>query len=334
MMRLPTIRDVARKAHVSVATVSRVINDSPNVRPETRQRVLDAIEDLNFHPNPAAQRLSGGKTSTIGVIAPFFTRPAFATRLAGIQEILDESKYDLVLYSIRSLSQLEKRLSSLVGQNRVDGLISISVHIPEEMILEGDPDLPVVSLDDERIKHFPSIVIDNVYGGQLATQYLIDKGYTRIGFIGDSNDPHFNFVSSQRRFEGFRQALEAKMLAFEPQWHLFGLHGVEQAYRNALEIFRLPHQPEAIFAASDTQAFGVLKAAREVGLNVPDDVAVIGFDDIEASEYLNLTTIGAHLYDSGQMSARLLLRWLLAGDVHPDKWQTFLPLEIIERHTV
>lgn len=332
-MRSPTIRDVAQKADVSVATVSRVINGSGKVTDQTRDRVLEAIEALDFRPNTAAQRLSGGKTYTIGVISPFFTRPAFAHRLAGVQEVLDQSNYDLVLYSIRSLEQLHKRLRTLIGQNRVDGLVTISVHVPEQMLLEGAPDLPLVAVDDERISHFPSIVVDNIAGGRLATSYLVEKGYQKIGFVGDTDDPKFKFVSSQRRFAGYRQVLEEAGLPLNPAWHGFGPHGAETAYSEAQHILSAPDRPQAIFAASDTQAYGVLKAAEALGLAVPDDVAVIGFDDIEPSGYLNLTTVRANMYLSGQLSARYLLDWLEEGDLDEARWRTVLPLEVVERRS-
>lgn len=332
-MRSPTIRDVAKHAKVSVATVSRVINGSPQVRTVTRDRVLESIEQLGFQPNSAAQRLSGGKTHTIGVISPFFTRPAFAHRLAGIQEILDVSNYDLVLYSIRSLNQLTERLRVLINQNRVDGLITISVHIPEKLLLESPVELPVVTLDDERVENFPSIVIDNILGGRMATEYLIAKGHRKLGFIGDVDDSVFNFVSSQRRFEGFQQIIHQENLPFNPNWHAFGKHGAEVAHQNGLKVLSQEDRPSAIFVASDTQAYGVLKAAEELGLRVPDDIAIIGFDDIESSQYMNLTTIRAHMGDSGKLSAEYLLDWLRQGYVEEDRWRTFLPLEVVPRNS-
>ena len=123
---MPTIRDVARRAGVGVGTVSRVLNGSPQVREETRQKVLDAIQELNFSPNVAARQLSGGKTFTIGVVSPFFTFPSFVERLAGIQDVLDMSSYELVLYSIRSPEQTQRRLNALINQNRADDMGEMS----------------------------------------------------------------------------------------------------------------------------------------------------------------------------------------------------------------
>ncbi len=333
-MQPPTIRDVARRASVSVATVSRVLNGAPVVREPTRQRVLDAIEELGFSPNSAARQLSGGKTFTVGVISPLFTRPAFVERLAGIQTVLDASEYELVLYSIRSREQLEHRLRLLVGQNRVDGLITISVHFDEQAVLVARPALPVLTIDDERIEAYPAIVIDNVAGGVLATEYLLGKGHQYLGFIGDESNATFGFISTERRFEGFKNALMQAGMTPNDTWHRFGPHSREVAYQHASEILSLSERPTAIVAASDTQAFGVLAAARDLGLRVPYDVAVIGFDDIEPASYMNLTTVRANMHMSGKLAARYLLNWLTNGRPPQDQWQTTLPLEVIERKTV
>ncbi len=333
IMQSPTIRDVAKHAQVSVATVSRVLNNSARVREHTRQRVLTAIEELGFSPNSAARQLSGGKTYTIAVFSPLFTRPAFVERLAGIQHTLESSDFELVLFSVRSINQLNQQLSTLARQNRFDGLIMLSVSFEESLIFEANPDLPVIVIDDERASCYPSVVIDNVQGGQIATEHLINQGHRDIGFIGDEQDRVFGFNSSQRRFKGFQQALEANQLESNPIWNAFGPHARHVAHEQAKHILSLSHRPTAIVTASDTQAFGVLMAAEELGIRVPDDVAVIGFDNIEPAEYMNLTTVHARMFESGQLGAQILLDWVAAGEFGQDEWQTKLPLKIIVRKT-
>jgi DNA-binding LacI/PurR family transcriptional regulator len=333
-MHPPTIKDVAKHAGVGVGTVSRVLNGSSRVREETRQKVLATIKALGFSPNAAARQLSGGKTFTIGVITAFFTFPSFVERLIGIQDVLDESEYDLVLYSIRTPDQLYHRLRILVNQNRVDGLLILSLPFSEDEIRAANPNLPIVVVDNDIIQHYPRIAIDNVKGGELATNYLIEKGHQHIGFIGDPIENPFGFTSTRKRFEGYQRALEQAGLKCNPDWCLFGQYSQEAARHHAAQIFNLPQRPTAIFVAIDTLAFGVLEAARDAGLDVPDDIAVMGFDDIRAANYMRLTTVRQHLMTSGQLGAQLMLDWLTTGSLEKERWQTTMPFEIIERATV
>lgn len=305
------------------------------MRDETRQKVLDTIQELNFIPNVAARQLSGGKTNTIGVVSPFFTFPSFVERLAGIQDVLDMSSYELVLYSIRSPEQTQRRLNTLINQNRADGLIVLSLPFDEEQIQVEAPMLPVVVINDnDKVTAYPRIVIDNIEGGHLATQHLIECGHCDIGFIGDWIDNPFGFTSTRDRFDGFQQALHEAGLEMNPDWCRFGGPSQAAAHQDALTILTAPQRPTALFVAVDTLAMGALAAANDLGLRVPDDVAVIGFDDIQAASYINLTTVRQHLFWSGQLAAQYMLDWLKEGQLQPDKWYTKLPLEIIERATV
>jgi LacI family transcriptional regulator len=332
---VPTIRDVASRAGVGVGTVSRVLNGSPQVREETRQKVLQAIKELDFSPNVAARQLSGGKTYTIGVVSPFFTFPSFVERLAGIQDILDMSSYELVLYSIRSPEQTQRRLNALINQNRADGLIVLSLPFDEEQVQLEAPLLPVVVItDNDKVAGYPRIVIDNTEGGRLATQHLIERGHRAIGFIGDWIDNPFEFTSTRDRFEGFKQALDEAGLALNPDWCRFGGPSQAAARQDAHAILTLPRRPTALFVAVDTLAMGALAAINDLGLHVPDDIAVIGFDDIQAASYVNLTTVHQPLLHSGQLAARYMLEWLKDGRLQSDHWYTKLPLTIIERATV
>ncbi|HML20579.1 MAG TPA: LacI family DNA-binding transcriptional regulator [Aggregatilinea sp.] len=334
-MRTPTIRDVAKHAGVGVGTVSRVLNGSDQVREDTRKRVLEAINALGFSPNSAARQLSGGKTFTIGVVSPFFTFPSFVERLAGIQDVLDGTDYDLTLYSIRSTAQLRRRLGALMLQNRVDGLFILALPISEDETFSANPALPIVVVDDTvHVRRYPHLLIDNVRGGQMATEYLLQHGHTRLGFLGDRVDESFGFTSAQDRFKGFQNTLEAAGLPVNMNWCQFCLHGEDYARDAARDILIQPDRPTAIFAAIDTLAFGVLDAASDLGLRVPEDLAVIGFDDIQAAGFAKLTTVRQHLFQSGQRSAELMLDWLRTGHVPSENWSTVMPLEIVERSTV
>lgn len=327
-----TIRDVAKLAGVGVGTVSRVLNGSPQVREETRQKVLTAIKELNFSPNVVARQLSSGRTQTIGVVTPFFTFPSFVDRLAGIQDVLDESDYYLVLYSMRSLEQFQRQLNTLIGPNRVDGLIVLSIRFSESDVLSLNPDFPIVVVDNDRIQHYPNISIDNLAGGELATNYLIDRGHQAIGFVGDRISS-FGFAPSRHRFVGFKRALRQANLPMNPDWVWCGDHSSEAARQSVKHMLQLDDRPTAIFATIDTLAFGVLAAAQDLGLHVPDDLAIIGFDDIQAARYVGLTTVNQQLSESGQLGAKRMLDWLTQGELSSSEWQTKLSLTIVERAT-
>lgn len=333
-MRSPTIKDVAKRAGVGVGTVSRVINGSAQVREETRQKVLAAIKELGFSPNNAARRLSGGKTSTIGVITPFFTFPSFVDRLSGIQEVLDRTEYDLVLYSIRSSQQLHQQLRIVVGQNRVDGLIVLSMPFHEDDVRLRNPTLPIVVVDNAAINHYPHLMIDNVFGGRLATDYLIQHGHQAIGFICDEKSSALGLSTTITRYEGYKEALQAAGLELNERWVRFVKHNQTAARQAAYDILCQSERPTALFVTVDTLAFGALAAARDLNLRVPQDIAVIGFDDIQAASYMGLTTVRQSLVESGRWGATQLLTWLRNGSIDRDQFEVELPLRVIERTTV
>ncbi len=313
-----TIRDVARHAGVGVATVSRVINGNDNVREDTRRRVLRAIDQLNYVPNVAARQLSGGKTLVIGVVTPYLTTPSFSERLAGIQTVLWDSKYDIVLHSVRSPEDLSGKMRTLLTQKRVDGIILLTPPRLDDDLWKIDPEMPVVVVDSLNLQErYPTLVIDDARGGRLAVEYLIRKGHRDIGFVGDELQSIFGVTSNKYRFDGFQKVLRAHGIPSQPDWYRFGPMGSESAQRQAREVLSEPQRPTAIFASSDVKAFNVINVAQGMGLRVPEDLAVIGFDDIEAARYMNLTTVRQHLRATGQHAARLMLAWL-QDDVVPD----------------
>jgi DNA-binding LacI/PurR family transcriptional regulator len=330
-MASATIRDVARLASVGIATVSRVLNGSPAVSEATRQKVLEAIEALDYTPNPIARRLSLGRTLTIAVIVPFFTRPSFVERLRGVEQTLANSEYDLVLYNVESITQRDIYFKTLPRRERVDGLLIISLSPDDDQVKRFlDSEVPTVLVD----AYHPLLsraIIDDVSGGYLATQCLIELGHRKIAYLSDYLENPFNFVSSRYRYEGYRRALKDAQIPFRPEYHQQGEHGRLEAYHMAKQLLTLPDRPTAIFAASDTQAIGVLEAAQELGLNVPQDLSVIGYDDIEVAEYLNLTTIRQPLFDSGMAGVNILLNALETPQEEPQ--EVILPISIVERQT-
>ncbi len=332
-MSRSTIRDVAEMAEVGIATVSRVLNDSPSVKETTRQRVLEAIEALNFEPHPAAQRLSLGRTNTIALILPFLTRPSTVERLRGVQSALADSNYDLVLFSVDSPEQRDACYTRLTRRTRVDGLLSISLPPSAEqarLLLEAE--VPTVLVDSVQ-PDLNRVVVDDYAGGYQVTQYLLKLGHRKIAFVSDFLDNPFNFVSMRLRYQGYCQALADAGLARDPAYHVEEVHGRAEAAQLARVLLALDQPPTAIFAASDTQAFGVLDAARELGVSVPDQLSVIGYDDIELAGYMHLTTVQQPLYESGVRGVEMLLAAMEAGEEISEALEFHLPIELIVRGT-
>jgi DNA-binding LacI/PurR family transcriptional regulator len=327
----PTIRDVARHSGLSVATVSRVLNDMPIVSAEKRDRVMRAVDELGFRRSATARSLSLGRSQTIGVVAPFFTTPSVVERVRGISERLAERGYDLMLFDVETPGQRTDALRDFAQRDRVDGLVVISLPLADDEVdaLERD-DLPVVLVD---IGHpgLPHVVIDDVHGGELAAEHLLEKGHRRIGFIGDLPTNPFGFTSSERRREGFRRALRVAGIEPADELERRGVHGRERARALARDLLGSDDPPTAIFAACDVQAFGALEAADALGLRVPDDVAVIGFDDIETAATVGLTTVRQPLRESGARGAELLLMAIEGGGQQPV--EELERLTVIERRT-
>lgn len=329
-----TIRDVAQKAGVGLGTVSRVINNSPLVSNGTRQRVLEAIAELDFMPNPSARRLSLGKALTIAVVVPFFTRPSYVERLRGVENALSESEYDLIIFNVETPERRDACFRDVPRRERTDGVLILSLSpLDRDVGYLLKADVPVVLVDAHHLslKTFNRVVADDAQGGRMATQHLIDLGHRRIGFISDLIEEPFNFTSSRNRLQGYREALQAAGIPFRHEYHSQGEHGRYEARRLAAGMLALPERPTAIFTTSDTQAMGVLEAARDARLRVPEDLSIIGYDDIEVAEYLGLTTIRQLLFESGARGVKLLLDAL--EDPGADPVCEVLPTELIVRNT-
>ena len=308
---MSTIAEVATSAGVGVGTVSRVLNDSPGVPPATRQRLLAAIDDLGYRPNPAARALAGGRTGTIGVLAPFFTQPSAVERLRGVAEVLAASGHDLVLLDVASPAQRDAHVRRLLAAGPVDGLLVLSLPLPPRVGRE----VPLV-LVDSRAPGVPSVWVDDVRGGRLAAEHLLALGHRRVGFVGDDPGEGAGFTSSADRLRGFAEALARGGAPLDPALVRLGPHGREEARAMAGALLALPEPPTALFAASDTQALGVREAALAAGLAVPDDVSVVGFDDVEIAAHVGLSTVRQPLHESGQRAAAILLEIAARGAPH------------------
>ncbi len=327
---MPTIRDVAKRANVGIATVSRVLNNNPAVSDETRQAVLTAIEDLDYTPNPIARQLSTGRTSTIGVILPYLTMPSYVERLRGVQHALAETDYRMVLFSVGSPAERDTYIKDLPRNNLVDGILIISLP-PDDQQAErlANAEIPTVLVDAYH-QNLCSILTDDVKGGKMATQHLIDLGHERIAFLSEPLETPFH-PSTKYRYQGYRQALTENNIPFRREYMISGKRGRFKAKKMAKKLLSLAEPPTAIFAGNDTMAIGVLDRAKDLGIKVPKELSVIGFDGIRDAEYTLLTTIDQNLFESGVEGVHMLLEAL--ESTPPSPCEKRLSLNIIHRKT-
>ncbi len=309
-----TIHDVAKKAGVGIGTVSSVLNNSRRVSKATRKKVLDAVAELDFVPNPSGRRLSMGKTHTIGVVIPYFTTPSQIERLRGVMSIIAESDYDISLFAIETALQRNKVLQTVPRRGRIDGLLIFSLEPDEEDVQRiKRHNIPTVLVEAYR-PNLHSIYLNDKSAAKTAVNHLIDLGHTKIAYIGEYLKKQFG-PYSQHRYQGYSQTLEEAGIPPEPAY--FRQCRADRALGRevACELLHLPTPPTAIFCYSDVQALGVIEAARDLGLDVPTDLSVIGYDDIETAHFARLTTTRQHLFESGVQGVNLLLKAVETPDM-------------------
>jgi LacI family transcriptional regulator len=330
-----TIYDVAQQAEVSIATVSRVLNSPDQVNPETRARVLAAIDALGFVPKFEALVRARKGVGRIGVLTPFFTADSFVDRLRGVIAALAGQPYEPVIYDVASAAQRDGYLANLALTHRVDGLIIIGLPFDEatarRLLKQGLATVQIVPSSQPLNAGITSIVHDDTAGGRLAADYLLERGHRRVGYIGDLEGPEFTGGTRDQKLDTFRQALALRGVPLPDAYVGLAPFGMEQSRQQARRLLELPEPPTAIFAGSDTQAIGVLNAARERGLAVPDQLAVMGYDDIEIAEYIGLTTIDQQLKASGRIAVEQLLAQL--AEAYRPAQRIDLPLTLRPRAT-
>jgi DNA-binding LacI/PurR family transcriptional regulator len=331
--RRATIADVAAASGVGVGTVSRVINGAANVRETTRVSVQKVIDQLGYRPSHLAASLSRGTARTMAIVVPHLTRPSVVMRLAGALAVLDEQGYDTVVCNVDTPEQRDHHLAALTRRHRADGVIVVSLRLSRRHLASFQrTGVPLVTVG-VLAPGVPQTVTDDVAGGRLATEHLLSLGHRRIGFVGDTarrmSVTNLGVSASQHRLAGYRQALASAGVGYDPALVRRGPYGAVNAEALAAELLALPDRPSAIFAASDTQAMGVLTAADRCRLPVPGQLSVIGFDDIESAALLGLSTVRQPLERSGAEGARRLCALLRGERVRP--LRQLLALEVVQR---
>ncbi len=319
-----TIIDVARLAGVSVSTVSKVINDRYGVAPETYDKVMDIVSDLGYESSLVASSLRRHSTNVIGILVPEF-EPFSTELLKGISSAVEGTGYELLAYSgnlEHNQVGWERRSLSRLAGTLIDGAVIVA---PTASVT--DATIPVVAVDPHTGKTGPSTVeADNVGGARAATQHLIELGHRRIAHIRGRTD----LVSAQLREQGYREALVAAGIPFDPELVRVGGYRAAETTDAARELLSRSDRPTAVFAANDLSAIRVLEIARELGLRVPEDLSVVGFDNVPeaANAVPALTTVAQPLHQMGAEAVRLLLG-LLAGGTTED--HLLLPASLVVR---
>lgn len=314
-MKMIGIIDVARKANVSTATVSRVLTKPETVREKTMEKVIEAIEALNYQPNALARQLRRLETKTILVVVPDITNPFFSKVLRGIESVAVAKGYQVLLGDTGNDVGQENRYLNILKQKRADGMVLLTARMDSQAVEEVARHFPVV-LACEYVEgsSIPTVSIDNISSARKATEYLIDLGHERIGCITGP----LNIVLNKDRLKGFYQAMDRRSLTVEPVYVQEGDFTFESGFNLMMKFFALEQLPTAIFAANDEMAMGVIKAVKSMGLSVPSDVSVIGFDDLRFSSIFepSLTTISQPAFEIGETAMDLLMKLINKEEVN------------------
>jgi LacI family transcriptional regulator len=326
---MPTMRDVAEQAGVSLTTVSHVINRTRFVSLDVTERVMSAMDQLNYRPNELARSLRRGHTRTLGLILPDSANPYFAEIGHAIEVAAYESGYNVILCNTHGVEQKESHYINVLRNKQVDGIIFVATGDKTNSISQtlGD-DFPVLLVDRELVGVSTDVIIVNNYqGGYLATQHLLNLGHTKIACISGPS----RIRPSSERISGYTQALEQAGVNVNPDYFRMGDFHPNSGYQAALELLNLADPPTAIFACNDLMAIGVIRAGMEMGRKVPDDLALVGFDNIELAAYTipPLTTISQPIEEMGEIATQLLIRRIHEDMSEPRR--ELLPVELVVR---
>lgn len=315
MAKRSTIGDIARVAGVGYGTVSRVLNDHPYVSEETRERVLATIRDLGYRPSLTARQMRTQQSRVLGFLTDVVaTTPYAGDIIRGAQDAVWEHDYSLLVVGVGHHTERLERAVDLLLQHDVDGIIYAAEYHQPVQLPKSTQDVTTVLVNCfDPTQQLPSIVPDEVTGGYEATRLLIEAGHREIGFININNPyiPEGQFVPAcMGRLEGFRKALQEASLSYHSEWVSIGDGSPNAGYQATQRILTLPHQPTALFCGNDRTAMGAYDALREAGLTIPDDMAIVGFDNqeiIASALRPPLTSLQLPHYDMGRWGVNYLL---------------------------
>ena len=337
MQKKITIKDIARKANVSHTTVSRALNNKSRIRNETKEKILTIARELNYRPDFIARSLVMKRTKTLGLVITTIANPFYTELSQGIETTARSLGYNIILCSTNYDLSNEKQYVDMLRSEGVDGIIFSSAHMDDPNIFElAEEAFPIV-LVNRRAYHpvvrekVDYVGIDNILGGFLAVEHLIRLGHQRIGVIGGSSESSVGF----ERLEGGKKALVTYGLEVADNYFLEGDFLKGSGYRGGKEFLKMTEPPTAIFATNDYMALGTYQAIIEEGQRIPEDIALIGFNDIEftAIKGVELTTIGQKKYEMGALATTILVEKIEGGESKPSTKEIFLKPELIIRRT-
>lgn len=332
MPKKTTIYDVAKTANVAISTVSRVLNDSPYVSADTKEKVKKAIAELHFRPQVNARKLARREPQIIAVAVPTFTTPFFNEVLKGIKDEIKDIDLDFVIYNTGSENP-ENTFKTFLDRGIPDAIVAISIEIDDEINdMMKSFTVPVILVGSNH-PDYNYLYWDNYQGGYISAEHLAKKGHKKIGMIRS----HSRSKISDERERGFRDALKKYDLELNEDYLVSGIttkHAgfSEEAGYEAIKILRDREAiPDAIFCSNDAQAVGAIYALKELGLRVPEDVAVMGYDNIKISRYVGLTTVDQKMYDVGIKAIKRLAELFKNPEQKP--MQSVINPTLIERQT-
>ena len=299
------IQDVAQAAGVSVSTVSRVLNGKVDVAKETQDRILQIIDELGYTTNLAARSMRSQKKNLIGLIMPDIAYPFAFEVMKGVNKAIAESEFDLLVYTTGDVRKsgrafAEQKYVSILANSVSDGVIIVA-----PVTAEFKMDAPIVSIDPAMSNpNYPSVHATNYQGAIDAMEYLIGLGHRRIGFISGRAE----LESSNRRLMGYQDSLNKAGISIEEDLIASGDYTTETGFTCARKLLTMKNRPTAIFASNDQMAMGVIQAAQEMGLRIPEDLSLVGFDNITESKYLNLTTVDQFIFQMGYVATEMLIK--------------------------
>ncbi|MBN2123650.1 MAG: LacI family DNA-binding transcriptional regulator [Deltaproteobacteria bacterium] len=315
---MSTILDVARIAHVSTATVSRVINSPEKVRDETRRRVYRAMDICRYKYNALARDFATKRSHTLGLILPTITNPIFAESTRGVQDFANNTGYQVILGNSYYQYEKEAGLANLLRERQVEGLLITTTDLKGQILKDLiDEDFPFVLLYST-VRRGPmwSVGVDNFLGGYRATEHLVRLGHRRIAMLAGS----FHFSDrSYHRWHGYKSSLKEYGIPYDPALLLQTDYTLASGKKGIEKLISLDNPPTAVFCSNDFIALGAMEGAREMGLHLPEEMSIVGFDDMEISSFVvpSLTTIRQPAYEMGKLGAEALVRRLTQGSTRP-----------------
>jgi LacI family transcriptional regulator len=327
-----TIYDVAREANVSMATVSRVVNGNPNVKPTTRKKVQEAIDRLGYRPNAVARGLASKKTTTVGVIIPDISNIFYSELARGIEDIATMYKYNIILSNSDQNKDKEFHLLNTMLGKQVDGIVFMSGNITEEHVeeFEKSPVPIVLAASVESTNTVPAVTIDVEQAAYDAVTEFANKGHKKIAFVtGPLNEP----INGEKKLNGYKRAIEDAGISYNEELVIEGDYTYDSGIEGFERIHELADKPTAVFVGTDEMALGVIHSAQDLGYSIPNDFEIISFDNTRLALMVRpqLTSVVQPMYDIGAVAMRLLTKFMNKENV--EEQIVTLPHRIEFRHS-